>query len=113
MANNISITIKVNSDEYKYYEELTKKYNTNRTQLIKKAIRYYDKNSGNDPLPTKAKEIISPSISISDYDHSLLRKVRKEGITVLGNNGESIAVIRNITELLNFVDSKVFRNANS
>lgn len=113
MSIKKSVTIKVTDDEIAYYKSITDKYGIDRTEMIKRGIRSFVESQGDNPLRVRVQEIAKDSISITDYTHPLLETVRKEGIVVRDDDNNKVATIKNLTQLLDFVNSKVFYNEGS
>lgn len=111
MADKKGITIRVSDEEFAHYEALTVKYGITRTKMIKNALAQYEHGKNVKPLQARAQEVVSPAVVIADYSHPLLSKINKEGIEVYDDDSNVVSTIENLTDLLNFVSLKVFRNA--
>ena len=104
-----NITIRVSQEEFNYYKELSKYFKVNTTTLVKDALRNYAESAGDKSLKEEAVSVIKPT----QVNHPLLNVIEKEGISVYDDEGNEIARITNLIELLNFVRSKVFQNEES
>ena len=86
-----------------------------RTTLIRRALRHYAKEirrQSEDRKPTivdAAKMVVKRDKNSLVLDHPFAQRIMNDGIKVEDDNGHKVAEIRNLVQLLNFVETKVFR----
>lgn len=83
-----------------------------RSDVMRKAItnyRTYRKSEKN--LQSRAEDIYKKSIAKHE-SHPIMVRIANQGIDVRDKNGNRVATIRSLTELLDFVDKKVFNYGN-
>lgn len=106
-----SISVRFQDEEYDYVKNLAISKNVSHTQLVKDALRMYgsDNSVPDDSLKDIASEIVVKKEHIDGYSHPFLTYIEDTGIEVVDTDRK----IRNLTELLNFVEKNVFINAES
>lgn len=87
-----------------------------RTTFLRRAIKYYikelRKQEEGDHEPTvvqAAKRVARNDKNALVLDHPFSKRIMKDGIEVNDNNGNRIARITNLVQLMNFVEQKVFQ----
>lgn len=90
-------------------DEIAGKENSNRSAVLRKALKYYTRSYHS--AASQAAIIYKKSIAKQE-SHPLLERIASEGIKVQDAEGRDIASIENLGQLLDFVDKKVFNYDN-
>lgn len=107
-----TISVRVTTEERDYVKKLGQELNLNQTDFIRKLISDYSSGSvtSNQTIKDKAVGVVEKSRSISDYSHPLLTLIEQKTLVPLDDEGNEIAKIETLTDLLDFVQKNVFRN---
>lgn len=109
-----TISVRVTASEHTYVKQLASVNNMTQSNFIKAAIRAYGNESNTEntsSIKEKAVDVVTNPQRISEFSHPLLDLIHEQNITPVDSEGRKIADIRNLTELLDFVQKNVFNNA--
>ena len=113
-GKNISIRLK--DEEKKYFDGLASSLGMTRTEMIKRAVRAYDKQlkDGNSSVVNAAQDLMAVKTGSTDFNnvinHRLSKRIYKKGLSVLDAEGNTITHIKDLHGLMEFVDKNVFKN---
>lgn len=105
-----NVTIRLSDDERAFFERVQEEKGLNRTDLVRSAVKHFaycDKGS-----TAMAKEIVQKTIAkpSRDVSHPLLTKIEDKGLVIHNEDGSVLREIKNLSQLLDFVNTKVLRN---
>lgn len=105
-----SISARITDEQYNYILELAQRKDVSISQLVKDSILAYGQGNTTKVTPSITEEAARIVTSISDFSHPLLTYIENTGITFVNSEGDEIASISNLKELLNFVQKNVITN---
>lgn len=111
-GKNISLRLK--DDERQRFDSFAKSLGMTRTEMIRRAVRYFEKHSAKEKesVVKAAENLMAMKTGSADYDqvikHSLTKKIYGDGLEIKDDKGNTITRIKNLHSLMEFLDTKVF-----
>ena len=110
------ISARIPVQEVDIVDAVASNLGVDRTTFLRRAIKYYIKElrrqEEGEETPTvvqAAKRVARHDKNALVLDHPFSKRIMKDGIDINDDNGNRIARITNLVQLMNFVEQKVFQ----
>lgn len=110
-----NVTFRFQNKELEKYDSFAANIGVNRTTLIRRALDKYINSYSADSTEKSsaidaAKTLVGITAEIKQSEkHPLYLLMKNEGLKISNSDGEVVATITNIYELLDFVNAKVLK----